>query len=155
MKVYELKYTQDLPRPRAEVFEFFADPHNLEKITPPWLHFEIQTPMLMGVKRDTQIDYRLRLHGIPLRWTTEITAWDPPRRFVDQQMKGPYRLWIHEHHFHELPGGGTRITDEILYAPPFGALANWLLVDRDLKAIFKYRQERLVEILGSPRTSTD
>ena len=154
MKVYELKYRLELPRPRAEVFDFFSDPHNLEKITPPWLHFEIMTPMLMGLRRDASIDYRLRLHGIPLRWKSEITAWEPPKRFIDQQMSGPFRLWIHEHHFHEIPGG-TLVTDEVLYAPPFGALANRLLVDRDLKAIFKYRQERLLELFGGgpPRDS--
>jgi ligand-binding SRPBCC domain-containing protein len=147
MKAFELKYTQKIPRPRTEVFEFFAEPLNLEKITPPWLHFEILTPMLMGLKRDSQIDYRLRLHGIPLRWKSEITLWSPPSRFADQQISGPFRLWIHEHIFNEIPGG-TLVTDEVVYAPPFGALANRLLVDRDLKAIFKYRQEKLEEILG-------
>lgn len=147
MKAFELKYRLKLPRPRAEVFEFFAEPLNLEKITPPWLRFEIMTPMLMGLKRDSQIDYRLRLHGIPLRWKSEITVWSPPNRFTDQQISGPFRLWVHDHIFHEIPGG-TLVTDEVLYAPPFGALANRLLVDRDLKAIFKYRQEKLEERFG-------
>jgi ligand-binding SRPBCC domain-containing protein len=93
------------------------------------------------------IDYRLRLWGIPLRWKTGITAWEPPRRFVDEQLRGPYRLWIHEHTFEE-DGDGTVCGDFLRYAVPFGALANRLLVARDVRKIFAYRERRLREVFG-------
>lgn len=147
MKVYELRTRVRLPRPRPEVFAFFADAGNLEAITPPWLHFQIATPQPIGMKQGALIDYRLRLHGIPLTWKTEITAWDPPRRFVDEQIRGPYRLWVHEHIFEE-DGEGTIVEDYVRYAAPLGWLVNRLLVARDLKAIFGYREARLREILA-------
>lgn len=150
MKVYELRTRVRLPRPRPEVFAFFADAGNLEAITPPWLHFHIATPRPIAMRQGALIDYRLRLRGIPIRWKTEITAWDPPHRFVDEQLRGPYRLWIHEHVF-EKDGEGTIVEDYVRYAVPFGPLgylANRLLVARDLRGIFGYREERLRKILG-------
>lgn len=147
MRGYELRTEIRLPRPREEIFAFFADAGNLQAITPPWLHFRILTPMPLELKQGARLDYRLRLHGFPLRWKTEITVWDPPNRFVDEQIQGPYRLWVHEHTFEEVEGG-TRVTDHVLYAVPFGALAHWLLVDRDVRAIFQYRAERLAERFG-------
>jgi ligand-binding SRPBCC domain-containing protein len=86
-----------LPRPLEIVFPFFADAGNLEILTPPWLRFEIVTPRPIAMRAGALIEYRLRLHGVPLRWQSEITAWEPPHRFVDEQRRGPYRAWIHEH----------------------------------------------------------
>lgn len=150
MKVYELRTRVRLSRPRPEVFAFFADAGNLEAITPPWLHFHIETPRPIDMRQGALIDYRLRIRGVPIRWKTEITAWDPPHRFVDEQLSGPYRLWIHEHVFEE-DGDGTIVEDHVRYAVPFGplgSLANRLLVARDLRAIFGYREARLREVFG-------
>jgi len=136
-----------LPRPVAEVFPFFADAANLEKITPPWLSFHVLTPAPIAMRPGALIDYQLRVHGIPLRWRTEIVAWDPPHRFVDVQLKGPYRLWHHTHTFTE-KGGGTLCTDEVRYRPIGGWLVNALFVKRDVRTIFDYRRKRLMEIFG-------
>jgi len=131
----------------AETFAFFADASNLEEITPPWLHFTIITPrpIVMGV--GTLIDYRLRLHGVPFSWRTEIAAWEPPLRFVDRQLAGPYHHWYHEHLFLEV-SGGTQVRDWVRYRPRGGALTHWLFVGRDVLRIFAYRQARLLELLG-------
>jgi ligand-binding SRPBCC domain-containing protein len=134
-----------LPRPIAEVFGFFADARNLQTLTPPWLHFEILTPGSIEMAKGTRIDYRLSLHGIPLRWTSDITAWEPLHRFVDEQVRGPYRVWIHEHTFEERPGG-TLVRDDVRYAVLGGALINRLFVRPDLRKIFDYRHSRLREI---------
>lgn len=131
-----------LPRPRAEVFTFFADARNLETLTPPWLSFEILTPTPIEVRPGTLIDYRLRVHGFPLRWRTEITEWNPPHRFVDQQVRGPYHIWHHTHTFQEMEGG-TLCRDEVVYRPRGGALINKLFVRRDVERIFAYRSEQL------------
>ena len=148
MKIYELRTRLRLPRPRPEVFAFFADAGNLDTLTPPWLHFRILSPLPLNMREGAQLDYRLRLHGVPIRWRTQITTWDPPRRFVDEQLQGPYRLWVHEHTFEEDGPEATIVRDHVRYAVPLGALANWLLVDRDVKAIFRYREGRLREIFG-------
>jgi ligand-binding SRPBCC domain-containing protein len=131
-----------LPTPLADVFEFFSDAYNLEEITPPWLHFTVQTPAPIEMKRGALIDYRLRLHGIPIRWRTEITAWDPPYRFVDEQLRGPYRYWRHEHTFQE-QDGKTIAHDQVEYSVPGGALIHWLLVKSDVRRIFEYRSQIL------------
>lgn len=138
-----------LLRPRPEVFAFFADAGNLDALTPPWLHFRIDTPLPLDMRAGALLDYRLRLHGLPIRWRTEITAWEPPRRFVDEQVRGPYRIWIHEHTFEEDGPEATLAGDHVRYAVPLGALADWLLVARDVRAIFRYREERLREIFGA------
>jgi ligand-binding SRPBCC domain-containing protein len=145
----EHRFTREirLARPVDEVFAFFADAQNLQTLTPPWLRFKILTPGSIEMARGTRIDYRLRLHGLPLSWTSEITAWDPPRRFVDEQVRGPYRIWVHEHTFEERRGG-TVVRDDVRYAVPGGALIDRLFVRPDLRKIFRYRHWRLREILG-------
>lgn len=147
MKIHEFTTEQWLPRTRAEVFPFFADARNLEAITPPWLNFVILTPGEIPMRPGALIDYRLRIRGIPVRWRTEITAWEPPYRFVDEQRRGPYRLWRHTHEFEERDGG-TLCRDRVEYAVPGGALVDWLLVRRDVKRIFDYRAQVLREYFG-------
>ncbi len=147
MNTYVLRAKQWIPRPTREVFSFFADASNLEAITPPWLHFKILPQGPIEMKVGTLIDYRLRLHGVPLRWQTEITVWDPPYRFVDQQRRGPYLLWIHEHTFVE-SNGCTLAVDRVKYEVPGGALIHKLIVAPDLRKIFEYRCWRLQEIFG-------
>lgn len=134
-----------LPRPRSEVFSFFSEAHNLEIITPPWLKFEVLTPAPIMMRPGTLIDYRIRIHGVPVRWRTEITGWLPPYQFVDEQVRGPYKLWHHTHIFEE-HDGGTRCTDRVRYCPRGGALMDWLFVRRDVAKIFEYRRQRLLEI---------
>jgi ligand-binding SRPBCC domain-containing protein len=134
---------QRLPGTPAEVFPFFADAGNLEAITPPWLAFGVVTPRPIEMRAGTLIEYRLRLHGLPIRWRTTIAVWDPPHRFVDVQLSGPYRMWHHTHDFTPAPDGGTVMRDTVRYALPFGPLggmAHRLLVKRDLERIFDYRQ---------------
>jgi ligand-binding SRPBCC domain-containing protein len=136
-----------LPRPRTEVFPFFSEARNLELLTPPWLKFEVLTPAPEVMRPGTLIDYRIKIHGLPIRWRTEITEWEPPDRFVDVQLWGPYRLWHHTHTFTE-KDGGTLCRDEVRYWPRGGALMNWLFVRRDVERIFEYRQEKLLEMFG-------
>ena len=136
-----------LPRARDEVFAFFADARNLETLTPPWLKFEVLTPAPIAMRPGTLIDYRIRVHGFPSRWRTEITAWDPPHRFVDVQLRGPYTLWHHTHIFEER-AGGTLCLDHVRYRPRGGALVHWLFVRRDVERIFRYRQERMQEMFA-------
>lgn len=147
--VYTLQTEMWLPRDIASVFEFFSDAWRLEDITPPWLHFQVLTPRPAPIQAGTLLDYRLRLHGIPLRWRSEISVWEPPGRFVDRQVRGPYRLWRHEHRFLERDGG-TLVQDLVDYSTPGGALLHWLWVRRDLDRIFRFRQARLRELLGTP-----
>jgi len=111
------------------------------------VNFEILTPTPIRIHPGTLIDYKLRIRGFPVKWQTKITCWDPPFRFVDEQIRGPYKVWIHRHTFESLQGG-TRMTDFIRYAPPGGWLINWLFVRRDVVSIFNHRQRRLQELLG-------
>lgn len=143
-----------LPRPIEEVFEFFADAFNLNALTPPWLHFKILTPAPIVMRVGAIIDYRIRLKVVPMNWKTEITAYEPPFRFIDEQRRGPYALWHHEHEFNA-EGGGTLVADTVHYAlpmnsTPLGHLAHRLLVRRDLEQIFSYRTTRMRELLGTP-----
>ena len=152
MKTHQLQTEQWLPQPRDRVFKFFADPSNLQRITPRWLSFEILTPPDIEIENGTLLDYRLRLRGIPLRWQSEIVVWEPPHRFVDRQTKGPYSLWVHEHTFTECKNG-TMVGDRVEYAMPGGALVHKFLVAPDLERIFQYRHKILGEIfppLGQP-----
>jgi hypothetical protein len=144
-----LTRSQWLPRSRQEIFEFFSHPANLQTLTPPWLDFQI-TESPDELQAGSLIRYKLRTHGIPLRWTTEITEWQPPYRFVDTQLSGPYKLWHHEHTFTE-EHGGTMIGDTVRYALPFGPLGNlvhWLMVRRDVNGIFDYREKKMLELFG-------
>ena len=147
MKVFTLETSLWLPQPVEEVFSFFADAANLENLTPPWLRFTIQTPLPIAMAAGTRIDYRLRYRGFPLRWRTAIQAWEPPHRFVDCQVKGPYRRWVHEHVF-VAQDGGTFATDNVEYALLGGAFTNALLAGRDLERIFAYRRQRMLEVFG-------
>ena len=144
---YSLKTEFWLPRGIDEVFEFFADAYRLEDLTPPWLHFHVLTPKPVPLFAGAKIDYRLRLHGIPILWQSEISEWEPPYRFVDRQVRGPYRLWHHRHTF-EARDGGTLVKDAVDYAVLGGAVVHWLAVKRDLERIFAYRQQKLMELLG-------
>lgn len=135
-----------LPRPRAEVFAFFANAANLEALTPPWVHFHIVNPHIV-IERGVLIDYRLRIHGVPLRWQSEISRWEPPAAFVDEQRKGPYRRWVHTHTFTE-ERGGTRVSDSVEFDVPFGWLVGGFVM-RDVRAIFAFRQQALRQRFGS------
>lgn len=147
MKSFHLRTAIWLPKTLDDVFPFFADAYNLQEITPPFLNFEVVTPRPVPMRVGRRIDYKLRVRGIPLRWQSEITAWEPPHRFVDEQRKGPYRLWIHEHRFSERDGM-TLCEDHVEYAVLGGALINRLIVERDVQAIFAHRQRKMVEIFG-------
>ena len=128
------------------MFPFFGDALNLEAITPPWLGFRVTTPGPIEMTRGTLIEYRLRLHALPISWRTTIAVWNPPHRFVDVQVRGPYALWHHTHDFAPVPGG-TLMRDTVRYALPFGplgALAHRLLVRRDLERIFEYRRDAVL-----------
>jgi ligand-binding SRPBCC domain-containing protein len=145
-----LRREQWIPRPIDEVFAFFSDARNLEEITPPWLGFRILTPGPIRIAAGTRIRYRLSLQGIPLGWTTEIRQWLPPFRFVDVQLRGPYRLWHHTHRL-EPKDGGTLMTDVVRYRLPFGILGrvmHRIKVRHDLERIFSYRFRRIQEVLG-------
>ena len=146
---------QRLPAPPAEVFPFFADAANLEAITPHWLGFRIVTPRPIEMRVGALIEYRLRLHGLPISWLTRIEEWEPGVRFVDTQLSGPYKLWHHTHEFAPDGAGGTRMRDTVRYALPLGPLgeaAHRLFVARDLAAIFDHRAQRVAELLARERT---
>ena len=149
MNEFTLRAELWLPRPRTEVFPFFAEARNLEILTPSWLKFEVLTPAPIEMRAGALIDYRIRVHGIPIRWRTEITEWQAPHRFVDRQLSGPYTLWHHTHTFEERDGG-TLCLDHVRYRPRGGALVNWLFVRRDVDRIFHFRELRLRELFGSP-----
>ena len=152
VRVHVLEREQALPGEPEDVFGFFADAANLEAITPPLLRFRVVTPAPIRMRAGTLIEYRLRLHGVPLRWLTAIAEWDPPHRFVDVQLRGPYALWHHTHELTARRGGGTVMRDTVRYAigfGPLGAVAHRLVVRRDLEAIFDFRA-RAVERLAPP-----
>ncbi|MGI8412455.1 MAG: SRPBCC family protein, partial [Solirubrobacteraceae bacterium] len=136
--IYRLEREQVLHRPRTEVFSFFSEARNLERITPRWLSFEVLTPDPIEMGAGTTIDYRLRLYAVPFRWTSRIETWDPSRGFSDRQVHGPYHLWHHRHEF-VAQGETTLVRDWVEYALPLGVLgelAHALFVRRDLRRIF-------------------
>ena len=153
MKTFRFEASTFVPKPRAAVFTFFSDVANLEALTPPWLSFHIVTPLPIPMQGGTLIDYRLRVHGIPLRWRTRILVWEPEHRFVDEQLRGPYRLWHHEHVFEDVEGG-TRMQDRVTYAVWGGALINHLFVRKDVEKIFTYRAQQLQQHFPAPNEET-
>lgn len=138
-----------LAHPVESVYAFFADAGNLERITPPELRFRILTPMPVVMGAGTRLDYRLSLYGVPFRWRTEIAVWDPPWRFVDSQLSGPYREWVHTHTF-LAEDGGTRMVDRVDYVLPLGrpGLLALPLVRRQLARIFAFREATIPALLG-------
>ena len=144
---FQLVAVQRLPKPIDEVFEFFADAYRLQDLTPPFLNFQVLTPKPVEMFVGRTIDYRLKLHGIPIRWQSEISAWDPPHRFVDRQLKGPYSLWHHLHTFEE-QAGETIVRDTVDYSVRGGKLVDWLFVRGDLRRIFEYRRQQLEHFFG-------
>ena len=142
MTVHEFKSELWLPLPPEEVFPFFGNAANLDAITPPWLGYGILTPLPIVMREGTLIDYRLRVHGLPLRWRTRISAWQPPHRFVDEQLRGPYRQWIHEHTF-EPRNHGTFARDLLRYVVPFDTLLHRWFVRPDIERIFQFRAAEL------------
>lgn len=149
--IYTIKRRQQVAQPIDQVFAFFADATNLDRLTPPWLHFQVRTPTPITMFVGTQIEYTIRWHGLPLRWLTEIVEWLPGRRFIDTQVRGPYRLWHHTHRF-ESVSGGTEIEDVVRYALPLGLVgrvAHAVLVRQDVGRIFDFRAQRIQELLGT------
>ena len=150
MSIHRLQRRQRVDAPLERVFAFFARAQNLERITPPWLRFEVTTPEPIEMGVGTLIDYRLHLHRIPLRWTSRIEEWQPGRGFVDRQLRGPYQLWHHRHWF-EADGDATIVGDEVHYALPLGRLGDLalpLFVARDLGRIFDYRHHAVSLLLA-------
>jgi ligand-binding SRPBCC domain-containing protein len=151
--VHRIERAQVVPLSADDAFAFFADAHNLEAITPPWLRFRILTSRPIVMAEDTLIDYRLTLHRLPLRWRTRITRWQPGRLFVDIQVRGPFRLWEHTHTF-ERSGTETLIRDVVRYQLPLGPMgivAHRTLVHRDLESIFDYRRDAVGRLLDGTR----
>jgi ligand-binding SRPBCC domain-containing protein len=149
-KAHLLERSQRVEVPVERAFDFYGDSSNLEPLTPPWLHFEVTTPDPLKLEAGALLDYRLKLHQVPIRWTTLIETWEPPLRFVDRQAKGPYSLWEHTHLFEADGDGATIIRDHVRYAIPLGPLgtiAHRLFVRRDLERIFDYRRDAVAERL--------
>jgi ligand-binding SRPBCC domain-containing protein len=149
VSVHVLARESWVPAPIERTFEFFSDAFKLELVTPPSMEFRMLTPGPIEVREGTLLDYRLRIHGIPVRWRTLIETWEPPSRFVDRQLKGPYKLWLHSHTF--VPrDGGTVVGDVVRYSLPLGPvgeLVHRAVVRRDLERIFAYRHEALARLL--------
>ena len=142
MKTFEINMKQYINKPLEVVFEFFSKPENLEMITPKSLSFNILTPTPIKMEKGSLIDYTIRLFGIPIHWRTLISDYEPPFRFVDQQIKGPYTFWHHTHTF-KLVEGGVEIIDQVKYSLPLGwlgTLAHAIWVRKDLEKIFEHRK---------------
>lgn len=147
---YTLTSEVILPRPIDEAFAFFADAANLEAITPPELRFAITTPLPIEMRAGQLIEYRMTLYGVPFSWLTEISVWEPGVRFVDRQLKGPYRSWVHEHRFTATSPSETHIFDTVEYSlplEPLGRIAH-PLVRSKLDRIFAFREARVMQLLG-------
>jgi ligand-binding SRPBCC domain-containing protein len=142
----------EIPLRIEEVFAFFSEAANLQRITPPELNFEILTPLPIEIRLGTVIEYRLSLFGLRFRWASRITEWDPPWRFVDEQLRGPYGLWVHTHTF-AVAGVRTRIEDHVRYRLPLSPIGDvaYPMVRRQLKRIFKYRERAVLDALLARR----
>lgn len=152
MSIHTLTRQQELDGSPEDVFPFFADATNLEAITPPLLAFQVTTPRPIEMHAGTLIEYRLKVHRIPIRWRTLIEEWQPSELFVDTQLKGPYKLWHHTHTFEPLPGGRTLMGDVVRYSigyGPVGDVAHALFVGRDVASIFDYRAEVIAPLLAA------
>ena len=152
--VHVLRREQRLEAPPEAVFPFFDDARNLEEITPPLLGFRLLTPEPIAMGGGTFLQYALRLRGVPVRWDTLIQEWEPPHRFVDVQVRGPYRLWHHTHELLAVGGDATLMRDTVRYAVGFGVLgeiARRAVVRRDLEAIFAFRAERVPALVAGMR----
>ncbi len=148
MKDYVLQTTTVINKPLKEVFEFFSKAENLNKITPKEVYFKILTPLPIPMEKGTLIDYKIKLNGIPFVWKTRISEWNPPFKFADQQLVGPYSKWYHEHFFEE-KDGKTIMTDKITYLSKgwiIAPLLHRLFVDKKVKQIFEYRETQLQQI---------
>ncbi len=151
-RVHVLARSQRLAVPVERAFAFYGEARNLEAITPPWLAFRVTTPGAIEMRAGALIDYRLKLHGVPVRWRTRIERWDPPGSFVDVQLRGPYALWEHTHSFHRDGDDAVVIGDYVRYALPLGLLgelAHALFVQRDLQRIFDHRTLAVAELLAA------
>jgi len=154
VREYRLEREQWIPADLGRVFGFFADARNLADITPPWLRFRVLTPAPLEMREGLQLDYRIRLALLPLRWRTRVTEWKPPYGFVDVQERGPFSLWEHAHRFRPVKsegGDGVLVTDVVRYALPLGPvgrLAHGLAVRAMLAAIFDYRRASVRNWLG-------
>lgn len=151
MREHLLETRQWVPVPPAEAFAFFADAANLETITPAFLRFEILTALPIEMRVGALIEYRLRLHGIPVHWRTRIDRWEPGVAFVDRQLSGPYAKWEHLHTF-EAVRGGTLLGDRVAYAlalDPLSRLAHGTYVRPSIERIFAHRRQVVARILGA------
>jgi uncharacterized protein (TIGR01777 family) len=145
---YGLNGYQWVSAPLQKVFPFFSNPHNLEKITPPWLQFKVDKMSTPEIQSGMLIDYKLRVRALPLRWRTLIELWNPPKQFVDVQLKGPYNLWHHTHTFEEI-SGGVLLSDQVRYRLPLGLLGDLvhlIWVKNDVAKIFQFRQKTIAEM---------
>ena len=150
-----LERYQLLPKTSAEIFPFFSDERNLEFLTPPWLHFKVEKKSTDSLREGSLIDYRLRVHGVPLRWQSRILEWKKDSKFVDEQVHGPYRVWHHSHDFFPVEGG-TLMRDRVRYEVPRVPIVRSLLerfVARDLERIFAYRRKQIAHRFGVPGKS--
>ena len=157
LKLHRLQTRVWVPQPIDEVFSFFSDALNLDELTPPWLHFKVRTPAPIEMRTGALIDYRIKVRGLPMSWRSEITTWDPPHRFVDEQRKGPYAFWYHQHDFQPVDGG-TAISDHVWFKARGGFLEPWIhrfWVVRDLKRIFGYRVDHLAHRYGVKLTDAN
>ncbi len=150
---YVLENSFRIPISASKTFNFFQDPRNLDKITPPFLYFrprEKRAAGCLAMREGLEINYKMRLHFFPVSWASRISVWQPPYRFVDEQIRGPFAFWRHTHNFTPVGRGSTLVEDRVDYEIPFGLigkLANFLFVKRYLERIFSYRNKRIHEIL--------
>lgn len=151
VKTWQLRSSLWVPHTPDVVFPFFAEAKNLQALTPPWLSFEILTPQPFSLQQGTLIDYRITVRGFRMRWRTRIASFEPSRRFVDEQIRGPYSVWHHTHTF-TAQDGGTLLTDTVVMRPKGGLLAGLvfsMFVRKDVERIFRYRLQRMAELFGS------